>query len=456
MASFVAGPNQFSLLANAFSGAAKGASDFAQLKLKRDQIAEDRRQFDENLEFGFKKLDEQIRQFDIGTEQRERLEQARNELQERLTDKRIAGSIKTAKIAAGPQYARVREQAERRKFEQRLQERNFGLGKTIEAMEQFGADQLFKDWDAATERGEATFTEWNPRANQMARDVAMRLSADGVVTDDDVRIVRQQIDNYRNLKQTHINNMMEIQRVKALSRGAAAGMYGGTPMTGESLTSGIQYNKSLMNVDPTSDRMGQTIRIPNEGWQAGFRASIAASGDPLGSEIIKRFDRVETRLKDASFFLNRTNKDEFLRARKRMDEDLKSLQPLMSRDDFEALSDAFNNELVYREATTEMRRLGSVGIPTWNEVDTMTGEVTAQQAAIQAAAAVAANAPEFDVAAQRASIARQARARLEAQGEAVTPDEVRRAIAEITGTDIERPSGLDLRIAEITAKDIVR
>ena len=56
MATYVAGQNQLALLANAFSGAAKGAQDFAQLKMRRDQMAQQQAQFDANLDLGCNKL----------------------------------------------------------------------------------------------------------------------------------------------------------------------------------------------------------------------------------------------------------------------------------------------------------------------------------------------------------------------------------------------------------------
>ena len=158
MASFVAGQNKFALLANAFTGAAKGAQDFAQLKLKRDQIDESKRQFDQNLEFGFKKLDEQIRSFDIGTAEKSRLEGLAIQARAKFgADANISAEKRTAITAQASVTStamRVNEQKEERKRQQRLTVMNFGLGDNIDAMDTLDIGAMHKEWGAAVEAAE--------------------------------------------------------------------------------------------------------------------------------------------------------------------------------------------------------------------------------------------------------------------------------------------------------------
>ena len=110
MAAFVSGQNQFALLANAFTGAAKGAQDFAKLKMQRDQMAQQQRQFDDNLALGFSRLDEQIRQFDVGTAEHSRLTELSQELKLKMSREGYVAAEQRSRIAAGPGHARVAEQ----------------------------------------------------------------------------------------------------------------------------------------------------------------------------------------------------------------------------------------------------------------------------------------------------------------------------------------------------------
>lgn len=303
MAGFVAGQNQFALLANAFTGAAKGASDFASLKLKRDQIDESARQFDENLEFGFTKLDEQIRQFDVGTSERARMESARNDLKKKLTREGFVSAQRQSTIAAGPGHGRNLEAKKLREFKQRLADREHTSTTTIDAMEKLGVAAHWNDWTKYQEDfKEGTVTgefDWNTRADQMARDLAADQKPSGEpVTEEDIRIRRQQIDNYRSLKTTHNENLMNTAKAAAAARAARMRVSPDEYIdTGE--PAAVGYSRIMFDAE------GTPMELPDSGWTTKEIGRLGAleANDPSRRGATQSFRRMEgasTRLSQAT------------------------------------------------------------------------------------------------------------------------------------------------------------
>lgn len=127
MATFVAGQNQLAMLANAFSGATKGAQDFAQLKMKRDQMAQQQAQFDAQLDLGFKKLEEQINSANLDREQRANLQSQMVEARSKWVTQQEEGALERTQVQqAGATRRKGMEVAERRRartFEQQMNQR---------------------------------------------------------------------------------------------------------------------------------------------------------------------------------------------------------------------------------------------------------------------------------------------------------------------------------------------
>lgn len=115
---YVAGANSFAMLANSLTGVAQGTRDFAQLKMKRDAMAQDQAQHNDRIGLALRQLDEQINQANLDRTQRAELEKARNELNAKLTREGYVSSEKRARIAAGPGHARVAEQRRQYNYEQ--------------------------------------------------------------------------------------------------------------------------------------------------------------------------------------------------------------------------------------------------------------------------------------------------------------------------------------------------
>ena len=324
MASFVAKQNQFAMLANAFTGVAKGANDYAQLKQRRDALNEQKRQHDQNLKLGFDRLDEQIRSFDIQTEQKEALQKqaelARSKFQDteiayrtEADDKRIAAEIKKAGIAA-------HQQAETRKLNRQIQQQNIGLSETVNTMQTLGAGDLHReraahetkvaDW---TPNDDGTFTDaggniqpagsnvfqYETRRNAIARNLASRVNFTDNPTESQIALAAQQVDNHPSLHSTNNQNRMDAQLSKNLSNAAAAGAYGssytGAPMT--AAYEGIYYSKQLdENGNPT------VIERPAKNAFADMRAQLAAAAkdNPYAGIALSNYDRAASHINELS------------------------------------------------------------------------------------------------------------------------------------------------------------
>ena len=296
MASFVAGPNKFSLLANAFTGAAKGANDFAELKQRSDALKEQKRQHDDNLELGFNKLDEQIRQFDVGTSEKSRLEglalQARHKLG-------IAQSQMSKSATLGAAGIRAREQRDDRAARVALQERNVKLDQHVNIMEAHNVGGLWSDWkayEAKFNAGETTEEfDWNTRADAAAFAIADKLSLEGPPSQAQIALAREQIDNYQTLKKTNNENNVEIAMNAALAKGRGAGAAGGGyTNTG----AGIDFDSAYSGRVYQSTQVGKTgskelMYEPTDTGFDGIISQVAQGDNPYKAQVVQSTRDVE-------------------------------------------------------------------------------------------------------------------------------------------------------------------
>jgi len=368
MASFVSGQNKFALLANAFTGAAKGAQDFAQLKLKRDQIDESKRQFDQNLEFGFKKLDEQIRSFDIGTAEKSRLEGLAIQARAKFgADANISAERRTAMTAQASVTStamRVNEQREERERQMRLTVMNQGMSENLVQMELLNVHEMHKEW-GATEAGEGVDVDqfwaekgaaWNKQADAKAWALAKVLSPDGTVTDDEFRIAREKVDNYTSIKGQFTDNEMKMAQARALSRGASRGMYGGSgAYTGNGAGISVNYSKSMARKDDGTGPGGiTTIRVPDGDWQSSIRQQISRGDSIHSAGQLDAFNAAESRMRAAIQYRGEGNTTDELRQMDLLKTDMKMLGNFFPPKDVEEISAVINNQINYQRALKEV------------------------------------------------------------------------------------------------------
>jgi len=464
MASFVAKQNQFAMLANAFTGMAKGANDFAQLKQRRDSLEEQKRQHDQNLKLGFDRLDEQIRQFDISTEQKAELqkqsEKARFKLQDKeLTyrteadDKRIAADIKRAGIAA---HTAKMDRDLRRK----IQQQNIGLSETVNTMQTLGAGDLHReraahetkvaDW---TPNDDGTFTDaggniqpagsnlfpWETRRDAIARNLASRVNFTDNPTESQIALAAQQVDNYKGLHSTNNQNRIDAQMSKNLSNAAAAGAYGssyaGAPMT--AAYEGIYYSKQLdENGNPT------VIERPAKNAFADMRAQLAASAkdNPYAGIALSNYDRAASHITELSNARQYGTEVEKSTAEAALQNIMNPANfPGIGRENFAEIQRLVNNESAASSAAIQ-------GAGMWDESPKNPAEFAfdrqlRQEQAVREskmtpqqrkAVEESSNRAARETAARGQSIAAAARARLTASGEEPTA-EVLNAIDEMEG-----------------------
>lgn len=281
MASFVAGPNKFALLANAFTGAAKGANDFAQLKQRSDALKEQKRQHDNNLALGFDRLDEQIRQFDIGTSERSRLETMALEARHKLGIEQSQISKSATLGAAG---IRSRTADKDRKATIAFQERNAGLDEHVNILEAHNVAGLHTDrkaHDARLQAGETTeLFDWERRADAAALAVATKMSLGSPPTQAQISLAREQVDNYPGLKGQANQNRIDAEMSKALARAGGGRAGGGYTGTG----AGVDFSQAYTGALYASTQADQTglkrvIHTPKETAFADIQAQMYLDGD---------------------------------------------------------------------------------------------------------------------------------------------------------------------------------
>jgi len=281
MASFVAGPNKFALLANAFTGAAKGANDFAQLKQRSDALKEQQRQHDDNLGLGFDRLDEQIRQFDIGTSERSRLETMALEARHKLGIEQSQISKSATLGAAG---IRSRTADKDRKATIALQERNAGLDEHVNIMEAHNVAGLHTDrkaHDVRLQAGETTeLFDWERRADAAALAIATKMSLGSPPTQAQISLAREQVDNYPGLKEQANTNRIDAEMSKALARAGGGRAGGGYTGTGAGVDFSQAYTGALyesVGRDPKTG-LNRVIHTPTATAFADIQAQMALDG----------------------------------------------------------------------------------------------------------------------------------------------------------------------------------
>ena len=216
---YIPGSDPFKTLSNAFGGTAKGAFDYTQVRLKQNQIDESKRQHDQNLRLGFKRLDEQIRQFDVGTKEHRELTEARMKLDATLRREGFVSAEKRTKMQKeaplGAASIRAKQQEKDRQYRRDLAQRNFSTQGLLNGIEHVAGD-LWKDYNAWN-AGEGTGTEtfpWEARANVAARQLAESKAMGEPVTEDDIALARRQIDSYDKIKSTYVKDTLDLARAK--------------------------------------------------------------------------------------------------------------------------------------------------------------------------------------------------------------------------------------------------
>lgn len=257
MAALVTGPNKFGLLANALAGSAKGAQDFAQLKMKRDAMEEQSRQFDEQLALGVRRLEEQARQFDMDQSQKKEFNDLLMQFREKSLvseEMRAAESLRSAERRTAMQ---VSEQRKAREQARELQERNFGLRNTVEGLIALDVPGLDSMRESNPEAYEASVQE---KALQWAELKAVGDS----YTDEDLRIAEQQVRNFGNIKSQYNKYTVDIFRAKNAENAlTAAGFSNDTGV-------GFTYSSSSTlvpkyNERREGDKESRYIPMPDDG-----------------------------------------------------------------------------------------------------------------------------------------------------------------------------------------------
>tara|TARA_R110000803_G_scaffold15895_2_gene43743 strand:+ start:2168 stop:3652 length:1485 start_codon:yes stop_codon:yes gene_type:complete len=282
MASFVAGPNKFALLANAFTGAAKGANDFAQLKQRSDALKEQKRQHDDNLALGFNRLDEQIRQFDIGTSERSRLETMALEARHKLG---IEQSQISKSATLGAASIRSRTADKDRKATIAFQERNAGLDEHVNILEAHNVAGLHTDrkaHDVRLQAGETTeLFDWERRADASALAVATKMSLGSPPTQAQISLAREWVDNYPGLKEQANQNRIDVAMSKAVARAGGGRTGGGYTGTGAGVDFSQAYSGALYASTQGDPKTGlkRVLHTPKQDAFSSIRSQMALDGD---------------------------------------------------------------------------------------------------------------------------------------------------------------------------------
>jgi hypothetical protein len=257
MAALVTGPNKFGLLANALAGSAKGAQDFAQLKMKRDAMEEQSRQFDEQLALGVRRLEEQARQFDMDQAQKKEFNDLLVQFREKSLvseEMRAAEALRSAERRTGMQVAEQRRAREQRA---ELEERNFGLRNTVEGLIALDVPGMDAMRESNPEAYEASVQE---KAVQWAELKAVG----GSYTDEDLRIAEQQVRNFGNIKGQYNKYTADIFRAKNAENALTAA--GFSSDTGAGLN--ISSSSTLVPTQPIKtpgDQESRYISVPDPG-----------------------------------------------------------------------------------------------------------------------------------------------------------------------------------------------
>lgn len=273
------GGTDFSILAEAFSGAAKGAHDFAQLKMRRDQMAQQQSQFDQQLALNFTKLNEQIRQFDISAEMKERMQKEANALQATLSREEMVSAEKRTGMQARATRAaaamRAREQRRIVESRERLNERNFSLQGNLNIGVMSGIETLGErpgDDDAA---GQAA---WDQSRSLIAQRWARgtNLSEDAVTEEQNQKALMW-VDNYSANRAFLAEQTLESAKMEALSRGRQITNLGDVSV---SPTITLTNDRNLTRI--VDGNIVETASIPDDDWMPRFlqAASDREASDP--------------------------------------------------------------------------------------------------------------------------------------------------------------------------------
>jgi len=293
---YVAPQNKLAGLSAALSGTAKGMADFQKVQMQQNQMAEQKRQFDENLAFGFKRLDEQIRQFDQSDATTRELQQLSRELQERqagldrdLTREEGAAQRATALRQTGMQVAQRDRELEQRR---QIDERNFRAKSSLSLLDQLGYANLGAQpgivEGETPEQHAQKIAKWNQGARTLAIDAANANNTTGnPITEDDIALELRAIHNAPELRKEFARQ----QYVSANAQAQARGLSGGGSSLDMTASAPIIYSGKTRHQKAADGTMGPNVRIPEQNWLSSWSNATKHRGaqynDPRMGESAK-------------------------------------------------------------------------------------------------------------------------------------------------------------------------
>ena len=300
---YVAPQNKLAGLAAALSGTAKGMNDFQQVQMQQNQMAEQKRQFDENLALGFKRLDEQIRQFDQSdattkelAELSRELQVSQNLLDRDLTREEGAAQRATALRQTGMQTAQ-RDRA--LKAEQAALLRTHYVKSDLSMLDNMGYANLGAapglQAGQTPEDFQRSLQKWNSDARVLAIDVASAEITDREVTEADIQSAMRRIENAPERRKQLAAEQSARARSQAMARGLPVGPPG---QYGELGTVPVGYSGKTRHQKNMDGTLGLNVRIPNREWNYSWRNSTIQSPraqvDPrVATSALALSDRVQ-------------------------------------------------------------------------------------------------------------------------------------------------------------------
>ena len=285
---YVAPVDKFSMLSNALGGVSKGLTDYAAVKLETNKMAQQQAQFDEQMNLAFNKLDEQIRQFNVGTEQHERLTQAKMDLEKTLTREGIVSAEKqtTQRVRAQNYATRVREKNAERQAE--IDDRLFEATRSSQLAESMGYDALATQdpgiYDPNEWASEEAYNIEKAKHDKKVKNWAIQymtvLSGDPNYQINETDIQRG-INKFKGMpaeRAQTVQLMMKKAEADAIARGNTSALLAGS----NNLSGGLSAQYTTEKWYPKDPRTGQVnttgpaVSQPDEGWMNTMVADAQA------------------------------------------------------------------------------------------------------------------------------------------------------------------------------------
>lgn len=274
---YIAPVDKFAMLNNALGGVSKGLTDYAAVKLETNKMAQQQAQFDQQMNLAFTKLDEQIRQFDVGTEQHERLTKAKMDLEATLTREGIVSAEKqtTQRVRAQNYATSVRKNIAKRQAE--IDDRLFEATRSSQLAQSMGYDALAGkdpgpfDPNTHTEEGYAVEkAKYDKDVRNWAVQYMTVLSGDPnyQVTEIDIQRGISKFNSMPAERAQTTQLMMEKAKADAIARGHTNALLSGS----NNLSGGLDMKYTGAKWYPKDPHTGQVnttgaaVSQPDEGW----------------------------------------------------------------------------------------------------------------------------------------------------------------------------------------------